>query len=360
MTIPVASRRSRRWRRRVVFLLLPVFALVLTAWNVTRSDAIVAARQAYFREDFAVGLARALEHLDKQPWSHEAALIAANCLSRLDYSAEAAPYYRLAGRLELSDLQVRAFYLARGPRPELAIPAFDEILARSPENVTALSRLAAVLLAQKQTGELLRLADRLERTANGSVIGATLRAVVHHDDRNPQQAVAAFEHVLELDPELREMPLPPELFWGQFADDLVGVGRIEDASRFLAGAVAKKPHPSLVNLLGETYFRRREFEDAERCFQQAADMAPNDYRAYLNLGKLAVSRHDQAEALRQLNRARALSPRQYTVLYTLSLVYSQLGRKAEADQLQQTLKRLRGQIGPQPPAGSQAWPRYAL
>lgn len=357
MTPQSRARRSHRSLKLIIFAVLPLGLIVATAWNLTRSTALVDGQQAYSRDDFAVGLSRSLAYLDKQPWSREAALLAAKCLSRLNYVLEAEPYYRLAGHLDLADLQVRAYHLALGPRPELAIPAFHEVLARSPENVTAMRRLAGVLLVQNDIDDLLALADRLEQVAGGSVLGPTLRTVVYHNDNNPQQAVAAFEQVVKLDPELHEMP---PLFCGQFAEDLVSVGRIEDASRFLSIAVSKSSDPSLMNRLGETYFLRGSLDDAERCFLQAADMAPGDYLAYMNLAKLAQSRHDQAEALRQLNRARSLSPRRYNILYKLQLVYRLLGRTAEADLLGQTVKRLREQSALQAPASIQNWPRYSL
>ena len=99
----------------------------------------------------ALSLQHALDHLTGRPWSHEAALWAARCLSRLDYAGEAEPYYDRAGRLTLNDLQIRAYGLARGPSSERAIQAYNEILAISPDNVTALRRLAAVLLPQNKT-----------------------------------------------------------------------------------------------------------------------------------------------------------------------------------------------------------------
>ncbi len=354
--------RRRRWRRSsAAIAMLAVGLFSLTAWNVTRSGAMVAARQAYSKEDFALALARALEHLDKQPWSGEAAVLAANSLSRLNYALEAEPYYRRAGRLELSDLQLRAYCLARGPRPELAIPAFQEVLARSPDNVTAMRRLAGVLLVYPdRMAELLKLAERLEKVAGGEIIGSTLRAVVYHNDQNPQQSVAAFERVLELDPDLREMPLPRTLFWTELADDLVSAGRIEDASRYLASALSKTTDASLLNRLGWTYLLRSMLDDADRCFRQAAELAPTDHVAYLNLAKVAVLRHDEKTALAHLNRARALAPVRYDVLYSLALVYRQLGRTADADQLQQSIKRLRENLGPQPPASNVPWPRYSL
>src|SRR5579883_3062690 len=199
------ARRARfrlpRWRQRILFTLVLIGLSMLTAWNLTRSDALEQARRAEAQGDLVLGLQHALDHLGRQPWSHEAALVAARCLSRLDYADEAEAYYRRAGRLELSDLQIRAYGLVRGPHPERAIPAYHEILQRAPENVTAMRRLAAVLLAQHDAKELLELSDRLNRVPGGRVIGEMLRGVVYHNQKNPQQAVAAFEKVLELDPE---------------------------------------------------------------------------------------------------------------------------------------------------------------
>jgi tetratricopeptide (TPR) repeat protein len=222
-------------------------------------------------------------------------------------------------------------------------------------------RLAGILLAsQDGTDDLLELAARLEQTPGGAVIGATLRGVVHHNDKNPQQAVAAFERVLELDPQLREMPLSPILFWTHYGDDLLSSGRMEDANRTLSKALATNPDPALANRLGQTFFLQGEFDDAERAFRHAAELAPADHAAYLNLAKLALSRHESAEALKQLNRARSLSPRRYEVLYSLALIYRQLGRKEEADDLQEALRHLREQSDPRPRVQSADWPVYSL
>jgi tetratricopeptide (TPR) repeat protein len=171
-----------RWRYRILVALALLGLIAFTAWNLTHSSALEEAAKAYSRGDLTGGLEHALTHLSRQPWSHAAALLAANCLSRLDYSEEAEPYYRRAGRLSLADSQIRAYGLARGPHPERAIPAYNEILVRSPENVTALRRLAAVLIAHGRTGELNAVAERLIAIPGGVVIGETLRATVFHNE----------------------------------------------------------------------------------------------------------------------------------------------------------------------------------
>jgi tetratricopeptide (TPR) repeat protein len=354
--------RSKRWRTTLAFFLVLIGLLVLTAWNLTRSVALAQATQAYSRGDLAICLGHALDHLQRQPWSREAALWAARCLSRLDFTEQAEPYFRRAGYLTQTDLQLRAYGLARGPHPELAIPAFNEILARWPDNLTALRRLAAVQLARNNMHELLELAERISGTSGGAVLGHTLRGVTYHNDQNPQQAVIAFEHVLQLDPDLRDMPLPHRLFWSYLTGDLIESGRIDDASRYLTKAVANTPDADLMTQLGRIYFFQGALDDAERCFHQAAEWAPSDYHPHLDLAKLALQRRDREEALKHLSKANVLEPRQYDVLYSLASVYRQLGLTAEADRVQETVKQLRDtSLSPSSSSTvNSPWPRYAL
>ena len=51
------------------------------------------------------------------------------------------------------------------------------------------------------------------------------------------QAVSSFERVLELDPELKEMPLPRPLFWNHLALDLIAMGRTAEARSYLERAL---------------------------------------------------------------------------------------------------------------------------
>jgi tetratricopeptide (TPR) repeat protein len=281
-------------------------------------------------------------------------------LSRLDFAEQAESYFGRAGRLSLADQQLRAYGLVRGPHPERAIDAYREILRLAPGNVTAMRRLAATLLSQGDKVQLLELADRLDRVPGGEVIGAMLRGTVYHNDRNPQMAVASFERVLELDPGLKEMPASRPLLWDQLARDLIECGRVEDASRYLGQALAASPDAGLMNLLGYTYFLRGNLDEAERRYRQAAEMKPSWCEPHLALAKIAVQRRRREEALRQLDEARRLAPREYGVLYSLALLYRQLGRAADASKVQQEIKELQKAASSSPRGSNVAWPRYAL
>jgi tetratricopeptide (TPR) repeat protein len=281
-------------------------------------------------------------------------------LSRLDYAERAEPYFRRAGDLALADQQIRAYGLVRGPHPEHAIPVYHQILAVAPDNLTALRRLAAVELAQHNTAELMKLADRLCQHPDGAIIGQTLLGVVYHNDINPQRAVACFETVLNLDPELREMPLSRRLFWSHLADDLVACGRGDDASGVLTRALAREPDAELMSRLGEIYFLQGRLEDAERSFRQAVEWGPRQSNPYLSLSRIALQRHQNDEALGYLNQARLLAPGDYSVLYTLATLYQQLGRPTDAARVQEALSYLRDQSAATGAGAKPAWPRYAL
>jgi tetratricopeptide (TPR) repeat protein len=315
----------------------------LTVWNVTRSDALGEAQSAYTRGDVVGCLRRAREHLARRPWSRAAALLAARCLSQLDYPDEAEPYYQRAGRLSLDDLQVRAYGIVRADQHARAIRAYQEIIARWPDNVLALRRLAAVELAVQNRAELLTLADRLIAIPGGEAVGFTLRGSVHHDAGNRAEAVAAYERVLQLDPELRAMPLPRRLFWSELGDDLVALGRIADARRSLWRAVAQEPDAALMTMLGRAARLEGNLHDAQACFRQAAVWDPQDAGPHVHLGELAIERRQFEEASAELHQALRLRPRNVQTANDLSLALRHLGRVDEATRCQQLAEELRRQ-----------------
>ncbi len=358
---PVPTRSSVRRRRAGVLtsLLLLIGLLALTGWNLTRSDGLAQAQQAYARGDLAASLQRSLDHLQRQPWSREAALVAARCLSRLDFAEAAEPYYRRAGKLSLDDMQIRAFGLVRGNHRPRAIEAYEQILARWPDNVTALRRLAAVQLSENNVPQLNGLADRLIRTPGGAAIGYTLRGVVAHNDNNHEGAVAAFEQVLALDPELRVMPLPRPLFWSHLAEDLIKLGRFGEVARYLAKPLNDAQDASLMNTLGRAHLLAGSFEEAERCFKQAADWEPGNDLPWLNLGKLELQRQQLPAALEHLEKARKLEPRRVEILQALVSAYRLLDRPVDVARVEQLLKDMPRRTGTAVSRKDQ-WPSYAL
>jgi tetratricopeptide (TPR) repeat protein len=137
--------------------------------------------------------------------------------------------------------------------------------------------------------------------------------------------------VLELDPDLKRIPLPKALFWKNLATDLMGTGRAEEAREYLNRGLADTEDAGLMELLGLTYFHQGSIDEAERCWRQAIAWNPDNMMASLHLGQLAFSRGEWTEAADLLKRAADQSTTAVAPLYNLSQAYRKLNNLEEAD-----------------------------
>ena len=112
--------------------------------------------------------------------------------------------------------------------------------------------------------------------------------------------------MLELDHDLKRMPLPRTLFWNNLALDLIAVGRTDEARRYLTRALAHSQDAGLMELLGLTYSQQGAIDEAERCWRQAESWDPDNADVCLDLGRLALSRNRWGEAV-ELPEARCRS-----------------------------------------------------
>jgi tetratricopeptide (TPR) repeat protein len=310
-------------------------------WGDRRSAAILrrrrAAEPAEPRPDFQRALQRALDHLVTRPRDRQAARLAALCLSQLDFATGAEPYYEIAreqAELSLDDLHIRAIGLARSNLREQAVGAYQEILKRWPDDPLALQRLAAIYYSRSQYEQTLEVASRLAQSPERkyAVAGYSLIALVRHDELRPELAVEAADKVLQLDPELKLLTSPAELFLGDFAEDLINTNRSADARRYIHRALQSGDDPALVNLLGAAYYAEGEEADAEQCWKHAIALNPKFDRPWLNLGRLEMRKGRWAEAAGYLETAHRIDLQAFEPSYQLSLVYRRLGRAREAEE----------------------------
>jgi tetratricopeptide (TPR) repeat protein len=337
----------------------------LTGWNATRSPALAEAREAEAGDDLTNAIRAALDHLDRRPWSREASLIAARSLSKLDFGAEAEPYYGRAGSLSLADLHHRAYGLVRSDLRDKADKAYREILARWPDDVTSLRIQAGVHLARRHWDNALIVADRLigissgpapaflpvavgnrwrlkpEEVVSPAAIGHTIQGIVNHDLHWPESAAQSFERALELDPELRSVPLGRSLFWSHLAEDLLASGRATDCRVYLTRATREADDPGLLDLLGRAYRQEGSIEDAERCWRRALQLSPRLYDASMDLASLEMDRGRPEAAIPLLTRAVEVKPDSYQAHYILGLAYRRQGRLDEARRFEEQAEQLR-------------------
>ncbi len=332
---PEAPRRlgasSKRVLRTGVSLAVAAILVALPAWFLTRFDPLGKADKAFEQHQYQSALAAGQNHMKWFPNDRLAALMVARCLMRLGRAPEAEAYYQKAAPLDLADAQVRAYNLVNLHEPKQAASAYDELLSRWPDDVLALKRLAAVRMAMKQWRDVLKIADRLIANSGEEVAGQTMAAIAHHELKHYDQAITSTLRVLELDHELKRMPLPRTLFWNNLALDLMAVGRTDEARRYLTGALAQSQDAGLMELVGLTYSQQGALDLAERCWRQAESWDPDNADVCLDLGRLAVNQQRWTEAVGFLKRAADRSTEAVEPLYSLSQAYRMLGNLTEAE-----------------------------
>jgi tetratricopeptide (TPR) repeat protein len=272
----------------------------------------------------------AIRRLEGAPDDPSGLLLAARSLSRLGKYPQAEAYYERIKSLDVDDMHARALGLTQLNRPQDAADLYEEILKRRPADVTALTRLAAVRIGQGRWKDALRPAEALAAIPDQVVPGLALLGFIHHHAKDAQQAVDAFEAVLERDPELKAVSYPARVYWDHFALDLMALGRAQEAREHLEKVIERDPDAGLIEILGTAYYQDGDRERAVRCWDRAVAADPSLSDAWLGLGRDALATGRPEDALKPLLRAAELSPDAYEPRYALSQAYERLGRAAEA------------------------------
>jgi tetratricopeptide (TPR) repeat protein len=347
MTLMMSRPAPRRfasiqiWAKSAFFIGL----LAFSAWNFTRSDALARAETAYRRSDFATALRLAKEHCSRRPWSRDAARLAAQCLSRLDFPDAAEPYYRKAGALDLKEANVRAYAILRANRREDAIAALQEILKSDPRDLTALRRLGAVYMTQARWTDAIAVGNNLIGVPGGEIVGQTMLATANHEAGEPELAIAHSEAVIRLDPELSSEWIAREQFLAALAADLMKTGRASEARRYLQQILDRREYANTWFSMGQAFRQDGAADEAEQCWRRAVEIAPSYPAAWLELGRLALERNRLQEAREALERAIALEPTLADAYYSLAAAHRRLGNRDEARKAQKAWDSLKQSHG---------------
>lgn len=108
-------------------------------------------------------------------------------------------------------------------------------------------------------------------------------------------------------------------------------GRLDLAQVSFREALAHDPENARVlALLGLTYFRGQQFDEARPIYEQLVERAPTDASHRLNLGLVYLKVNEHDKAITALEASRALDPSQGRAANYLGLAYARAGRYAEA------------------------------
>jgi tetratricopeptide (TPR) repeat protein len=137
------------------------------------------------------------------------------------------------------------------------------------------------------------------------------------------------------------MFLDRRLFWSQFGQDMLSVGRASDLIRYLKRADEGQNDSGMVAMVAQAQMQLGSTDEAEVSWRRVIELAPDLPMAWLNLGRIELGQGHPDEAARLLTRAASLAPESIDAAYNLGLAYRGLGRPIEAQKWEQEAARLR-------------------
>ena len=98
----------------------------------------------------------------------------------------------------------------------------------------------------------------------------------------------------------------------------------------LATAATDAASPERLRQEGNSHLAEGRLQDAARCYARAAELAPGDAAAHLNLGFALLEMGQREQALQSLARAASLDPALADAPYLMGRAQRELGRPVEA------------------------------
>ncbi len=245
----------------------------------------------------------------------------------------------------------------RENRFEAAARCYAAVLASEPHNVDALHLLA---LAERERGHLEVALKYLQqvvqrRPAFAPAFGNL--GLVLQDLARTDEAIAAYQRALTLDPELVEPRFnlanlwraqgqieaalngyrealkrqPLAAVWRNYAGLLLHAGQPAAAIEAYRATLKFTPEdPELWNSLGSALQAMRELSEAITCHHRATQLAPDYAEAHNNLGNALKDFRHPAQALGCYRRALELKPELVPAWNNLGIACLELGRVEDA------------------------------
>ncbi len=273
----------------------------------------------------AIKTARAATEAD--PASAPAQFALGQSLFQAQQSAEAvtalSEALRLNPRIASAQLMLSRLQLAAG-NADAAVQFASDAKKAEPGNPDVQLALARSLLAkgdvQQAEPEVKALLAKYPQVAASHTIDGLLRMA----KRDRDGARAAFGRALERDP--------------NSAEALEGLLVADVASNSVAAAVARiedrvARHPQSAPLLfvaARTYAAARQFDKTEKTLRSVLQIDPNNFSAYVLLGRTYVSQRRLDEALAEFDAAAAKQPTQVGVATMAAMLLQMQNKQDEA------------------------------
>lgn len=174
------------------------------------------------------------------------------------------------------------------------------------------------------------------------IAGETLEA-----ENNYQQAIKEYRKALEINP--KSLSLHYRI--GKLILLTAGGTETVGATEADAQALVEFQKELVINpadeasdyQIGEIFLRGQRYEESKQQFLRALELSPDFAEAHVGLAKIELGDHQPKMALKELERAIQLQPKNPSAHYTLMLVYRDLGDRQQATREMEVFRGLKAE-----------------
>lgn len=254
---------------------------------------------------------------------------------------EAAKLFEQQGAATAVDLHAWGQAYLMQSQWSLAAPVLTRFLQFEPKDQGGLYDLMVCDMRLGRLHDALELAKRLVQLAGHETSGHLYLGTVYNDLKNEEAAVVEFGKVLELDPLLRALPIPPEEFLTEYGGTLVSLGRGDEAITLLQRSLETRPTADAAVSLGQAFLQIGETERAVANWELALTLNPSAHRACEGLADLALRDGNVRQALEWLSPLEESATLEPTTAYLFQQIYQRSGELKKAAIWQDRTAQLR-------------------
>ena len=343
---------ARTWRNSMArwgVLLVVAMAVVGGAlWYSGRQQerALSAVEQIVKSGDVSVAIREVGAYQQDYPDDSRVFALRARIHLKVGQPREAARLFEQHGAASAVDLHAWGQAYLMQSQWSLAAPILGRFLQLEPKDASGLYDLMVCNMRLGRLQEALALAKRLVEIPEHEVVGHLYLGTVYSDLTNEEQAITHFEKVLELDPELRKLTIPPEEFLTAYGSTLVSLGKGDEAIKVLKRSLETRATADAAVSLGQAYLQIGETEQAVAHWEQALTLNPGAHRACEGLADVALREGNAQKALDWLSPLEDSATLEPATTYLFQQAYSRLGdvKKAAVWQARTAQLRKRKQV----------------
>lgn len=328
---------SRAWRTSAArWSCLAVVAMVIvggTLWSSARRQerALVSVEKSLSSKDTSVAIREVAAYQREYPDDSRVFALRARFHLKLGQPREAARLFEQHGAATAVDLQAWGRAYLMQSQWSHAAPILARFLQLEPNDASGLYDLMVCNTRLTRFLDALELAKRLVKIPGYEVMGNLYLGTVYSDLTNSEKAAVHFAKVLELDPELRTLTIPPEEFLTEYGSTLVSLGKGDEAIQVLKRSLEVRPMADTAVSLGQAHLQIGESEQAAANWELALKLNPAANRAREGLADLALRGGNAQKALEWLSPLQESALLEPATTYLFQQAYQRSGDLQQAE-----------------------------